>query len=148
MKEEAQLNPCLEHGQKGNSGGYAGIWIYKRDGSRFKVGLHRKVYCDYNNVSLESIKGLVVRHKCDNPRCINPEHLEIGTHKDNSQDAINRNRVSRGEKHGDIPESVIILIRKLYVPRSQYNYYTLGKIFNISPSHVCRIVKYKKRGKL
>lgn len=31
-------------------------------------------------------KGMVVRHLCDNRRCCNPEHLAIGTHKDNSQD--------------------------------------------------------------
>jgi hypothetical protein len=39
--------------------------------------------------------GLVVRHKCDNPSCINPEHLELGTVQDNNQDKIDRNRIKR-----------------------------------------------------
>ena len=36
--------------------------------------------------------GFLVRHKCDNPPCINPDHLEIGTHADNNQDTAERKR--------------------------------------------------------
>lgn len=36
--------------------------------------------------------GHIVRHKCDNPECCNPEHLEIGTMLDNSQDMVKRRR--------------------------------------------------------
>lgn len=38
--------------------------------------------------------GMIVRHKCDNPNCVNPNHLEIGTQKDNMQDASKRGRLS------------------------------------------------------
>lgn len=38
--------------------------------------------------------GLVVRHKCDIPCCVNPWHLEIGTQKDNMQDASARGRLN------------------------------------------------------
>lgn len=46
--------------------------------------------------------GLVVRHKCDNRKCFNPNHLELGTHKDNIQDAIDRGRwrTPKGIQHG------------------------------------------------
>jgi hypothetical protein len=37
-------------------------------------------------------EGLVIRHKCDNSKCINPEHMEVGTQKDNVHDAISRGR--------------------------------------------------------
>ena len=47
-------------------------------------------------------EGMVVRHKCDNPPCINPKHLELGTVQDNVNDREERGRrtPARGEKNG------------------------------------------------
>ena len=45
----------------------------------------------------------VVRHRCDNPACVNPEHLEAGTQRDNIFDAVRRKRKTLsyfGEKNG------------------------------------------------
>jgi len=41
----------------------------------------------------------VVGHKCDNKMCINPEHLELGTPGENSQDMVKRGRSKKGEEH-------------------------------------------------
>lgn len=44
--------------------------------------------------------GMIVRHKCDNGNCINPEHLELGTHADNVEDRVNRKRSATGKRNG------------------------------------------------
>lgn len=37
-------------------------------------------------------KDMIVMHSCDNPSCVNPAHLSIGTHKENTQDCIKKER--------------------------------------------------------
>jgi AraC-like DNA-binding protein len=42
---------------------------------------------------------VVIRHRCDVPRCCNPEHLQAGSHADNARDAVERGRLARGDAH-------------------------------------------------
>lgn len=57
--------------------------------------------------------GLMVRHQCDNPPCVNPDHLVLGTQTDNMGDAVERLRMPRGSKHHNakLTEAEVALIR-------------------------------------
>lgn len=64
--------------------------------SRFGAGhspekAHR---VSYEKVNGKIKEGLVIRHKCDNPECTNPDHLEVGTQKDNMVDCSRRGRLN------------------------------------------------------
>jgi predicted XRE-type DNA-binding protein len=69
------------------------------------VKVHRLVYELYNN---ESVKGLVVRHTCDNPKCINPLHLLKGTPLDNIKD-----RDERGRTYKVINKEIVLRVKEL-----------------------------------
>lgn len=81
---EVDENGCYICTSHARNNGYPLIWINKR-----KVRLHRFVY---EQMFGEIPEGHVIRHKCDVRACINPEHLESGTQKQNVYDAINRGR--------------------------------------------------------
>jgi len=70
------------------------------------IGLGRRRLLRAHRVSYEAHygpipDGAVVRHTCDNPSCVNPSHLLIGTQKDNMADKIERGRASRRKKLSD-----------------------------------------------
>lgn len=79
---------CWEWQGRSNRAGY-GRFVGKM--------AHRFAYTFFNGPIPE---GLIVRHRCDNPKCCNPAHLEVGTHQDNSDDKVKRGRASVGAKHG------------------------------------------------
>ena len=59
--------------------------------------IYSKIYTNGKDVK----KPYMIRHKCDNRMCINPEHLLIGTHIDNMNDRFTRNRCANGVKNGN-----------------------------------------------
>lgn len=59
---------------------------------------------------------LLVLHSCDNPPCVNPNHLWEGTHADNTADKIAKNRQAKGNQFSDtkLTPSIVLMIRNQY----------------------------------
>lgn len=139
---------CIDHGYKGDSAlGYARI-IHHDKGVRIREGRHVKAYRDFYKVPRVAIKGFVVRHKCDNPRCINPIHLELGTHKDNTHDMLLRGRhtnsIPTGELHGGckLTDTQVQTIRQRYKKGSRTCGSTkLATEFGVTHTQILYIVK-------
>jgi hypothetical protein len=82
------VGTCLEY-NGARSHGYGSIRVVVGAGVYRSLQVHKLIYETHFGPVPE---GLVVRHTCDNPPCCNPEHLLIGTHKDNTNDMIERGR--------------------------------------------------------
>lgn len=108
------MSACIEHSQIGNKKGYA---CYTRQGK--STSLHRKVYAEANGLDV-FFKGGVVMHSCDNPRCINPKHLSLGTTSDNIKDCVSKGRANRRSKAEHqcavLTEAQVKEARTLYIP--------------------------------
>ena len=109
-----------------------------------KITAHRFSY-ELANGKIND-KKLLVCHKCDNRGCVNPNHLFLGTHKENLQDMYNKGRQNNpspiGEKNPNVvvTEKEVKQIRKIYA-KGGISYKKLGEKFGISETQTTRIVK-------
>jgi len=105
---------------------------------------HRVSWIIYNG---RIPKGLCVLHRCDNPSCVNPKHLWLGTNSDNmhDRDRKKRNGNTRGENSGTarLIQKQVVTIRKLYSTKNIFQR-ELAKRFNVSRPHISDIVNRKK----
>jgi hypothetical protein len=91
-----------------------------------------------------SASGLVVRHRCDTPPCVNPDHLELGTHADNVRDKVARGRQSKGEANGNtkLTEADVRLIRDLCISGSaERGLSAMARRFGVCRGVVGRVVR-------
>lgn len=86
-------NGCLEWDGAKNSGGYGLVHI---PGLNINMTAHRLSWSLFFGVIP---RKLFVCHKCDNPSCVHPDHLFLGTITDNNRDAAIKRRQRRGEKN-------------------------------------------------
>lgn len=85
-------NGCLEWQHSLHSAGYGQVWNGK------KIAVTHRVSWELTHGPIPD--GMCVCHKCDNHLCVDPEHLFLGTMKDNHDDMKSKGRSPRGERHG------------------------------------------------
>lgn len=114
---------------------YPFIWILRE-----RHSVHRAVYLAFYG---EIPSGLIVRHSCDNGTCINPDHLLLGTKKDNTQDMLERNRESRWkggrENHRSDKRRKLSVEQVQEIKDSSLSSYKLAEIYPVSDVQIRRI---------
>jgi hypothetical protein len=112
--------------------GYGIISVYLNPG-RVCVRAHRFSYELYKgSISL----GMFICHSCDNPSCVNPDHLWLGTHLENEQDKDKKDRRPRGHiaHNRKLTQEQILKIRNTTISAAK-----LAKEFGVSDGLVCRV---------
>ena len=128
---------------KGTRNGY-GYGIFLMPGEK-PVRAHRYAYERAHGPIPE---GLVVMHSCDNPVCVNPEHLSLGTRDDNNRDMKDKARNRAGDSHHwtKIPEAEVAEIRRLL--GSGLTQASVARRYGVDPSTISNIKTGKRRSRL
>jgi hypothetical protein len=113
---------------------------------RRQVRSHRMAW-ELSNGPIPS--GMYVCHRCDVTLCVRPDHLFVGTHRDNNDDKVAKNRHTFGARMpwSKLTESEVLEIRRLHSEGGS-SHRKLGQLFNVSPAAIGLIVRRKNWSKL
>lgn len=133
--DHGDLKKCWEWSGMMNTNGY-GRFSYKDNHSlAHRISFEMFVH--------EIPSGMMVCHKCDNRKCVNPMHLWIGTQSENLKDASRKGRMvypdTTGDKNGNskMTWDKVREIRRLY--KSGVKKYLIASSFGVSPSTIGNI---------
>jgi len=116
--------------KKNSKSGYGCLWDNESKKSRL---VHR---ISYELANGQIPDGNIVMHICDNPKCVNPAHLVIGTHKLNGEDKARKGRSARniflGEQN---PRSKLTLEQARYIKQHlEISNAEFGRMYGLSPN--------------
>ena len=126
-----------------SGGGSCWIWkgsFHQRDGrGQFTIGRKRnyapRIAWEIFNGDIPS--ELFVCHICDNPKCVNPRHLFLGTGQQNQEDAAKKLR-----KNNKMTPEVVREIRAICVPYdTNFGYSALGRKYHVNPASIWQVHK-------
>jgi len=119
-----------------NDKGYGQMSIVQ-NGKSIKIYTHRLMW---ERVYGPIPEGLEACHKCDTPLCCSVDHLFLGSHKENMNDAVKKGRNHHGERHrfAKFTDQQVIEIRSLYPALNQKQ---ITKRFHVSRSAIMHIVR-------
>jgi len=106
-----------------------------------KHGAHRISYLTFKG---ELIKGMCICHHCDNPSCVNPDHLYQGTFADNNRDRARRgrsNQVGEANNGAKLTNKKVIEIRKKY-KTGEYTQQGLADYYGVTQHAIWDIVHF------
>lgn len=122
---------CWEWQGYTNSGGYGATWD-----KGVSVLAHRASYTfTYGTIP----EGMDVCHRCDNPKCVRPDHLFLGTGKDNIRDQIEKGRHPHNETHG-MAKLTVEIVKTIRLENTTIGYKTLAKKYGVNPSTIASVV--------
>ena len=122
-----------------------------RGANKRKIDAHRFSWELHSGEKVQ--EGMFVCHRCDNPSCVNPAHLFIGTTQDNTADRHAKGRDSRGAAHAasicplrgsDVATSKLTRddVARVFAMRGDGSTYReIGAVIGVSGTHVMRILK-------
>jgi hypothetical protein len=114
--------------------GYGRFWV----NGRYQQATHIALELAGWIIPFEWLEAL---HLCDNPGCVRPDHLKIGTTEENNEDRDRKGRQARGERQGaaKLRQVAVEEIRRLYVDGGTQE--ALAQQFSVSPATISKIVR-------
>lgn len=141
-KTTASGNGCIEWLGASLKAGYG---LFKIAGTRQNILAHRYAYEEkFGPVPY----GMYVCHRCDNPRCVNQDHLFLGTPKDNVQDMIQKDRRVIKTLSNESSPSAVLTDKQVLEMRAMRGVMTqraMAQKFGIGTSQVSRIMRGQSR---
>ena len=124
------MGDCWEWVGSRTRGGYGGLTFC----GKIKVATHVAYFLTTGYMP-DASKGDVLCHVCDNPPCVNPDHLFLGDRTINIADMHAKGRHVKGSKieAAKLTEDTALLVRALYAT-GKYSVPTIAQIFKIKPS--------------